>query len=132
MDEKTKIEYWLELADYDIEVAQSLLNSKKYLYVGFFSHLIIEKTLKAYFWYKNRAEPPYSHNLMLLADKTGLLEIISEDNKLLLNKLMPLNIEGSNPSDKQLLNQQLTESRVSEILKQTIEMQKWIKELLIF
>jgi HEPN domain-containing protein len=130
MNENTKIEYWLELAEYDIEVALSLFQSKKYLYVGFFCHLIIEKTLKAYFWYKMKSDPPFSHNLLLLADKSGLINELSEDNVNLLNKLMPLNIEGRYPTDKQLLSQQLTESIINDILNNTLDLQKWIKNLI--
>lgn len=36
MDYKEKIKYWLELADYDSEVAESLFATGKYLYVGYF------------------------------------------------------------------------------------------------
>ena len=45
MDEKIK--YWLELSDYDYETAVVMLNSKRYLYVGFMCHQTIEKILKA-------------------------------------------------------------------------------------
>ena len=42
MDDKVK--YWLELSDYDLETALAMLNSKRYLYVGFMCHQIIEKS----------------------------------------------------------------------------------------
>lgn len=41
-----KIKYWLELAEYDMETADSLLAAKKYIYVGFFLSMLIEKTLR--------------------------------------------------------------------------------------
>ena len=130
MDIKEKIEYWLDLAEYDIDVAKSLLNSKKFLYVGFFCHLIIEKTLKAYYWYSLKSDPPFTHNLLLLANKSNLLKEMSEDMILFLNKLMPLNIEGRYPIDKQLLIQQLDETRITEILSTTLNVHKWLKELI--
>jgi HEPN domain-containing protein len=130
MDNKNKIEYWLALAEYDIEVALSLLQSKKFLYVGFFCHLIIEKTIKAYFWYILNSEPPFSHNLIYLAEKYGLIEELNPEFIGLLNVLMPLNIEGRYPTDKQLLVQQLTETRINDIFNKTISLQKWIKELI--
>jgi HEPN domain-containing protein len=47
MDNNEKMQYWLELADYDINAAKSMLNGKHYLYVGFLCHLSAEKALKA-------------------------------------------------------------------------------------
>lgn len=44
-----KISYWIELSDYDLDTAEALLASGRYLYVGFMSHQAIEKILKAYF-----------------------------------------------------------------------------------
>ena len=32
---ETKIKYWIDLSDYDLETADAMLNSKRYLYVGF-------------------------------------------------------------------------------------------------
>ena len=42
-----KIQYWLDLAQYDLDTAQAMLETKRYLYVGFMCHQVIEKTLKA-------------------------------------------------------------------------------------
>ena len=47
MNEKMK--YWTELSDYDMKTAEAMLQSKRYLYVGFMAHQAIEKILKAYF-----------------------------------------------------------------------------------
>ncbi|MDR0845826.1 MAG: HEPN domain-containing protein [Tannerella sp.] len=37
-----KVKYWVDLADYDIETADSMLREKRYLYVGFMCHQVIE------------------------------------------------------------------------------------------
>ncbi len=132
METKDKIEYWLDLAEYDIEVADSLFNAKKYLYVGYFCHLIIEKTIKAYYWYKLEDEPPYSHNLMLLSNKSKLIHKMSAEQIFLLNTLMPLNIEARYPKDKEILYEQLTEDKISDILNNTKDMQRWLKNLIIY
>ena len=42
-----KSSYWLELADYDLETARAMLQTGRYLYVGFMCHQVIEKALKA-------------------------------------------------------------------------------------
>ena len=43
------IEYWKELAEYDLETAKAMLKTKRYLYVGFMCHQVIEKIFKGYF-----------------------------------------------------------------------------------
>jgi hypothetical protein len=40
--------YWIDLARYDLGAAKAMLKAKQRLYVGFLCHLVIEKTLKAY------------------------------------------------------------------------------------
>mgnify|MGYP000545818622 FL=1 len=47
---KEKVNYWLELAEYDISTVKSLFRSKKFLYFAFLCHLTIEKSLKAFYW----------------------------------------------------------------------------------
>jgi HEPN domain-containing protein len=42
-----RTEYWLEIADYDLETAKAMLDTGRYLYVGFMCHQVIEKALKA-------------------------------------------------------------------------------------
>ncbi len=48
MSEKT-IQYWVDLSNYDLETADVMLKTKRYLYVGFMAHQTIEKILRAYF-----------------------------------------------------------------------------------
>ena len=38
-----KVEYWFESANYDLETAKVMLDGKRYLYVGFMCHQVIEK-----------------------------------------------------------------------------------------
>jgi HEPN domain-containing protein len=42
-----KVAYWLDIADEDLGVAEDLYNAKRWLYVAFMCHQVIEKTLKA-------------------------------------------------------------------------------------
>lgn len=45
------------MSDYDFDTAQAMLETKRYLYVGFMCHQVIEKILKAY-WTIKLEEPP--------------------------------------------------------------------------
>ena len=45
-DMDDKAQYWIEISDYDLETAEAMLHSKRYLYVGFMCHQAIEKIFK--------------------------------------------------------------------------------------
>ena len=38
-----RIAYWVDIADYDYDTANALMDSRRYLYVGFMCHQVIEK-----------------------------------------------------------------------------------------
>ena len=74
-----KVIYWVEMSDYDIETADAMLATGRYLYVGFMCHQTIEKILKAY-WTKNLTEIPLKIHSLLLQDTKDLQQWIK--NKL--------------------------------------------------
>ena len=67
-------QYWLDIADYDIETASAMLKTGRYLYVGFMCHQVIEKALKAVIARncKEGEMPPKIHHLLKLADLANL------------------------------------------------------------
>ncbi len=127
---KTKTCYWSELSDYDMDTAQAMLDTKRYLYVGFMCHQTIEKILKAYWTEFSDQEVPYTHNLTRLADQAGLSLHLTEEQFSLIDTLEPLNIEARYPSYKERLLKSLTKARCKELVAQTKELQKWIKQKL--
>lgn len=128
MDDKVK--YWLELSDYDLETAFAMLNSKRYLYVGFMCHQTIEKIFKAYYTFLKSETAPYSHSLSYLAKKGDFYEEFTEDQKDFIDQIEPLNIEARYPSHKERLLRSLSHAKCLEIIEQTKELQQWIKEKL--
>ena len=130
MNIKKKVEYWLDTAEYDLVSAKAMLDTKRFLYVGFLSHQVAEKGLKAFFWHSQKKEPLYTHNLLVLAEQSKL-DTHGEENFLaLFNELMPLNIQTRYPEDKELLLKTLTRKRCEELYRRTKEFNKWIKKLL--
>ncbi|MEP7170735.1 MAG: HEPN domain-containing protein [Bacteroidota bacterium] len=123
--------YWIELSEYDLETAASMLESKRYLYVGFMCHQSIEKVLKALFIFRLGKNPPYTHNLFRLADSTGLYELFTEEQKEHIDVLEPLYIESRYPTYKEELFKQLSNEKCIEIIKQTKSLQLWIKMKLL-
>lgn len=99
--QQDKVKYWVELADYDFETTQAMFETKRFLYVGFMCHQVIEKMLKAY-WSNVLEEPALKiHSLSRLAEKSGLDKDMSEEQTDFIDSLEPLNIEARYPSYKE-------------------------------
>ena len=127
MDMKERINYWLELAEYDLETSKVMLDGERYLYVGFMCHQVIEKILKGYFVSVLADNPPYTHNLTILAKKSGIYESFSEHQKDFLDLLEPLNIQARYPTVKEKLLKSLPKDRCEKILEETEALFSWIK-----
>lgn len=122
--------YWIDMSEYDLATAQAMLDTRRYLYVGFMCHQAIEKVLKAY-WSSVLEEPPLKiHALSKLASKTGLDNDLSEEQLDLIDTLEPLNIEARYPSYKERLLKSLTHDYCMELITSTKELHSWIKSKL--
>ena len=122
-----KVKYWIDLSDYDLDTALAMLESKRYLYVGFMCHQTIEKILKAYFTKIKNETAPLSHSLSFLAKKGDFYNNFSEQQKDFIDQIEPLNIEARYPSHKERLLKSLDELKCREILFETKQLQEWIK-----
>ncbi|GHT67320.1 DNA-binding protein [Bacteroidia bacterium] len=131
MTTEEQIQYWIRLSDYDLETANAMLQTKRYLYVGFMCHQTIEKIFKAYYTKLKEETPPYIHKLESLAQRSGFYEILNEEQKTFVDKLDPLNIKTRYPDYKSRLARQLTPDVCIQILEQTKNLQKWTKEQLL-
>jgi len=125
-----RIKYWLDLTEYDMTTAEAMLESKRYLYVGFMCHQVIEKSIKAYYWYSKKSEPPYTHNLLILAEKSDLLPLLNDEKRKLINELIPLNIQSRYPEDKNMMMKLMNFDKSKSLIERTNEIFKWIKTLL--
>lgn len=125
-----KVAYWIDIADYDLETAEAMYKTKRWLYVAFMCHQAIEKTLKAYWCSTQTDDPPYTHNHMRLADGSGLYDLMSDEQHDFLDKITDYNIESRYPEDRQKLSQTLSEQFCRNIIDETQKLQQWIKEQL--
>ena len=125
-----KVTYWVEMSDYDFDTANAMLDTGRYLYVGFMCHQTIEKILKAY-WSKVLDIPPLKiHTLSRLAEKTGIYKDLTDKQQDFIDTLEPLNIEARYPSYKDRLMQSLNTDRCKDLIQQTNEFRLWIKNKL--
>ncbi|MDR1915828.1 MAG: HEPN domain-containing protein [Synergistaceae bacterium] len=122
-------DYWIEIAEYDLETAKAMQKTGRFLYVGFLCHQVVEKVLKSVIA-KDGAMPPKVHSLIRLASLSGLADILGDDRKALINELSPLNIEARYPSQKDKLSESLNEQYCAGLVVRTEEFLSWIKEQL--
>ena len=129
MSDFGKSVYWFESAEYDLQTARAMLETRRLLYVGFMCHQTIEKALKGVFVArKPEEELPYIHKLMRLANQAEIASEMSEEQLALLDKLSPLNIEARYPMHKAKLMESLTVERCKEMIQETEALFEWLKK----
>lgn len=99
MTNKDNIEYWINLAEKDINTADHLFESKDYHWSLYIAHISLEKMLKAFYVFKINELPPKTHDLIKLSQKAGLE--LDSDKLILYHKINEFNIEARY-SDKKL------------------------------
>ena len=129
-DQRRESTYWLDIANYDLDTAEAMYQTGRWLYVAFMCHQVIEKTLKAYWCGTQPDDPPYIHNHMRLAEGSGLYERMNDDQRDFLDTITNYNIEARYPEDKEELSRILTEQFCRQIIDNTKQMQQWIKDRL--
>lgn len=126
----SKVEYWIDMAKYDFDTAKAMNESKRYLYVGFMCHQVMEKALKAYFVKHKDSNPPYTHNLTLLAEKSGIYDEMTDEQKDFIDFLEPLNIEARYPTTKEKLLAILNEEKCQVLINKTEGEFEWVMKKL--
>lgn len=125
-----KVAYWLDIANYDLETAEAMYQTKRRLYVAFMCHQTIEKTLKAYWCATQPEDPPYTHSHMRLADGSGLYAQMNDDQRDFLDLITNYNIEARYPEDKEEFSRSLTDEICRQMIDETQKLQQWIKDRL--
>lgn len=128
MNSKTK--YWLDLCEYDMDTAKAMLETKRYLYVGYMCHQIVEKSLKATIANFSDDIPPKTHDLQRLSVTGGVFDDLSEEQFALLDILKPLQIQARYPEHIDKLRQSLSEKVCKKLIIETEELLCWIKKRL--
>lgn len=92
LDTRKIIKSWVETADHSYETAKFLLKGKRYPECLFFSHLMIEKVLKALVVHRIKAHAPHTHKLVDLVRLAGVE--ISPEQVDALTTITEFNIAG--------------------------------------
>jgi HEPN domain-containing protein len=128
MTVQEKMEYWLDIAEYDLETAKSMFKSRRYLYTVFMCQQALEKMIKAHYILEKGKEAPRSHNLSYLAGLTALN--LDESQLSFFDRLTAFYIQGRYPTYKEKLSKATNRTQAKSYLKQAKEMFGWLKSLL--
>lgn len=118
-------EEWFKQAVYDVDTADAMFKSGRYIYTVFLCHLSIEKALKGLYTLKYRDIPPKIHNLIYLTKKIGLLypDVLKE----FVTELNRVSIPTRYPEELKVLLVEYNKYRASNILRNTKRTLKWLK-----
>ncbi len=126
MTKEEHIKYWIDSADHDNNVAGNLYNSGNYDWCLFISHLVLEKTLKAFFVYVNNNRiPPKIHNLVKLAEMSSLE--LSDEYLSFLDDMNEFNIEVRYPEYKNEFYKLCTREFSEKYFTKMKEVKKWLE-----
>lgn len=127
-DKQKVMDYWVQSSDDDFETMMVMVGSKRYAWSLFVGHLMIEKLLKALFVKVNNEFPPFTHNLLRLAEKSGIE--LTNERKLFFVSVTAFNINGRYDDYKMSFQKTCTPEFTRKWIESLKENRLWIKELI--
>lgn len=122
------VNYWLEGAEYDIDVAKALYEKKKYPYALFMGHLALEKLLKAVYVRTTNEHAPYTHSLIHLAERLDIK--IPQDMMKNLVVFMGFHFEARYPEEEKKFYKKCTKKFSKDRLREIEEVFTWLRKQL--
>ncbi|MDR1358370.1 MAG: HEPN domain-containing protein [Coriobacteriales bacterium] len=131
MDAQEKYEYWLDIAQYDLDTAHAMYISRRWLYVAFMCEQAIEKLVKGLYTMYVSDNVPKTHNISLLFRKfeSCLSEPVPEKQYDLFERLYAFYIDGRYTDYKAKLSASIDKEDATAILEQTKEAFSWLLTL---
>ncbi|MDR1342173.1 MAG: HEPN domain-containing protein [Prevotellaceae bacterium] len=126
MEKQLKYEEWFLQSDYDLEVADSMLQTGRNIYSIFMCHLSVEKALKGLYIKRLNKIPPKIHNLMYFVGKTAL--DVPDEANVFLAWINELSITTRYPEDLRKMIALYTKKQTADIYQQTKSVPQWIKD----
>ncbi len=122
-------EEWFLQAEYDMETAEAMFNSGRYIYTIFMIHLSIEKALKGIYAKTFEENPPKTHHLLYLIEKiqTKISFEISESIFAPIREIDKVSIPVRYPENLAELSKNYTKETTFQILTKAKEILTWLK-----
>jgi HEPN domain-containing protein len=131
MDAQEKFEHWLDIANYDLESADAMYDSRRWLHTAFMCQQAIEKLAKGLYTLYIDDNVPRVHNITRImtyfADK--LPEPVSDERYRFFDTLVGFYIKGRYPEFRQKQSALMDEQEAKSLLTQTKEVFTWLKTL---
>ena len=124
---KKLAENWYNLAIYDLESAEAMFKTSRYLYVAFLCQQAIEKTLKGIYLKETLQTPIYTHNLRRLAKHLSFYEDLNPKQIEQLDRFNAYYIESRYTEILDEMTKALDRDKAQNILKDCKEMIKWLE-----
>jgi len=141
VNSREKYEYWLDIAEYDLETARANYISCRYLYVVFMCQQAVEKLVKGLHVLYTGEEADRTHNIARVYNK-----IFKEDKNVkyindeefnnksqeymeFFGELLYYYIAERYPSYKEKLSSTISKDNGKKVLDRTEEVFKWLKSL---
>lgn len=118
------VKYWIESADLDFRAMDSLFSNSHYVWALFIGHLVIEKLLKACYAKNVDREIPYTHDLLKIAEKSGLE--LTNDQKLFLDEVTTFNMRARYPDYKKKFYKKATGEFSGQYIVKIKEFREWL------
>lgn len=118
--------YWLNLAKYDLDTAEAMFKTGRYLYVLFTCQQAVEKTLKGLIVQKTNQFPPRIHDLLKLANLAQVQ--LSNEQAQFLSKLSFYYLETRYPEQITDLAKSIKKQTAEFFLEKTREQVQWLTE----
>ena len=117
--------YWRNSAEEDFEAAIQLIGSNKIRHGLFFLHLTLEKILKSHVCLNTGDIAPRLHNLVRLAELSGIT--FQQERIELLAEMNPFNLEGRYP---EMWGAIPSREEADTLIQKTKELFEWLKNQL--
>ncbi len=122
------IKYWFEGAKDDLKTAKILFASKRHHHCLFFCHLFVEKIIKVLVVKKTKQQAPYGHNLVRLAELSGIK--FSEEQLDLLAEITSFNIEARYNDYRRRFFKKATKEYTEKYFRKAKDIYLWLKRKL--
>ena len=128
MDAQEKYEYWLDIAQYDLDTAQTMLNGGRWLYVVFMCQQAVEKLLKGLYVLYVDDNVPKTHNIRVLVEKFENLlpEAVTDERYNLFEDLTVHYLNGRYADYKQKMSERLNEETATDYHDRTKGVFAWL------
>ncbi|MDR3247190.1 MAG: HEPN domain-containing protein [Treponema sp.] len=128
MDAQEKFEYWLDIAQYDLDTAEAMFASGRWLYVVFMCQQAIEKLCKGLYLLYIDDNTPHIHDINDVLDGFAdkLPVPVSEAYTVLFDRLSFHYIKNRYPEFQAKLSSRLNEQIAKDILSQSKEAFLWL------